>query len=556
MNLERPPDPRAWPTWPRPGVPIRLEAWQRPAPRTTLVRSAGIVAVAFVLSRVLGLVREVVLSRLFGTTAEASAYAAAFRIPDLLFLVIMAGSFGAAFIPVFAEFIFEGKTESAGRLASVVLSLSAIALALAGGMAYLFAVPLVASVVAPGAPPAIQALTVDTMRILLLSPVFLGLGIAAKGILEGQDRFDLPAFAPVVYNIATIAGALVLGPTFGVRGVAIGVVVGAVGHFAVQLPGLMGSGLVIRPTIDLAAPGLAEVGRLLAPRVVGQAAFQINFIAVTALAWRSGEASVAALNYAWQLLMLPHGVLALSISTVVFPTMSRLFAANDLSGLRSSLGSALKPLVFLSLPAALLLFAFRVSIVQTIFQGGAFGATSTALVAAPLAWLAAGLLGYAVVEVLTRTFYAMRDTVTPVTAGIAIVILNLAIGFAFVDRLGYNVLAFGLSFSTAVEAAILLSILHRRLGGIDRDEWLWLGRLAAAVAVAILAAWFLAPPIEQWTVPGATPRIAQVLVLMIGLGAVGSVYFGVAWLLNVPELRRGGDLIAARLPGYGPGRRR
>jgi len=549
IDGEPPSAHRTWPTWPKPGVPIRLEAWQKPASKPTLVRSAGVVAAAFVLSRVLGLAREIILSRLFGTSPEASAYAAAFRIPDLLFLVIMAGSFGSAFIPVFAGFIGDGKEEEAWDLASAVLTLSAIALTVAGGMAYLFTDPLVANVVAPGAPPEVQALTADTMRILLLSPLFLGLGIAAKGILEGQDRFDLPAFAPVVYNLGTIVGALLLGPSLGVRGVAIGVVAGALGHLLVQVPGLIRSGLRFRPSLDLRTPGLSEVGRLLAPRVVGQAAFQVNFIVVTALAWRSGDEAVAALNYAWQLLMLPHGVLALSISTVVFPTMARLFVAGDLDGLRAALGSALKPLVFLSLPAAVALFFFRDAIVQTLFQGGAFDAESTRLVALPLAWFAAGLLGYAVVEVLTRIFYAMRDTVTPVVAGIAIVLLNVAIGALLVDRLGYGVLAFGLSFSTAVEAVILLIVLRNRLGSPGRSEWLWLGRVAVPTATMAVAAAVVAPPIAGWTMPGETPRLIQAALLLAALTGCGLLYLGVAWAIGIPEPRTALAQIGARLPG-------
>jgi len=550
VNGEQPHASRTWPTWPRPGVPIRLEAWQKPATAPTLVRSAGVVSAAFVLSRILGLLRTIILGQLFGTSPEYSAFVAAFRIPDLLFLVVMAGSFGSAFIPVFSGFVGTGKQEEAWRLASAVLTFSAVAMAVAAAAAYLSAPMLVASVVAPGFAPELQALTTDTMRILLLSPVFLGLGIAAKGILEGQDRFDLPAFAPVAYNLATILGALLLGPRYGVRGVAIGVVAGALCHLVVQLPGLARSGLHFRPSLSLQTPGLSEVGRLLAPRVIGQAAFQINFIVVTALATRSGAGTVAALDYAWQLLMLPHGVLALSISTVVFPTMSRLFAAGDLDGLRAALGKALKPLVFLSLPAAVALYFFRDAIVQTLFQGGAFDAESTRLVAVPLAWFAAGLLGYAVVEVLTRTFYAMRDTVTPVAAGIAIVVLNVAIGSLLVDRLGYAVLAFGLSLSTAVEAMILLLVLRGRLGRMSPKEWRWLGRVALPTAAMMLAAAAVAQPVAGWTMPGSTPRLLQVGLLLAALTMCGSLYMGIAWALGIPEPRTAFAQIGARLrPG-------
>jgi putative peptidoglycan lipid II flippase len=390
---------------------------------------------------------------------------------------------------------------------------------------------------------------VETMRILLLSPVFLGLGIAAKGILEAQDRFTLPALAPVVYNVGAILGAVLLAPAMGIRGAAIGVVAGAVGHLLVQVPGLVATGLRWRPRIDLQAPGLAEVARLLGPRLVGQAAFQVNFIVVTSLAWRAGPESAAALNYAWQLLMLPHGVLALSISTVVFPTMARLFDAGDLPGLRAAFGRALKPLLFLSAPAAIALFFFRVPMVQAILQGGAFDAASTGLVAPALAWFAVGLLAYAAVEVLTRAFYAMHDTRTPVAAGLGIVAVNIVVGAVFLDRFGYAVLAFALSFSTALEAAVLLVVLRRRLGGIDRREWGWLARVAACSLAMVAAAAVLSGPVAGATAPGVAPRPVQWLLLACALGAVGLVYVVAAWLLRLPEPRTALSQVANRLPG-------
>ncbi|MGI9252843.1 MAG: murein biosynthesis integral membrane protein MurJ, partial [Thermomicrobiales bacterium] len=355
----------------------------------------------------------------------------------------------------------------------------------------------------------------------------------------------------VIYNIATILGALILGPRFGVYGVAIGVVVGAVCHIGIQIPGLISSGMTWRPAIDLSAPGLKEVSRLLGPRVIGQAAFQINFIAVTSLAWRSGEQSVSALNYAWQLLMLPHGVLALSISTVVFTTMARLFEAGDMDGLRSAFGKALKPLLFLSAPAAIALFFFRTSIVQTLFQGGAFTGESTKLVTAPLAWFAAGLIAYAAVEVLTRAFYAMHDTVTPVAAGIFIIVLNIVLGTMLVNRYGYVELAFALSLTTMIEMLILLAVLRTRLGGIGLSETAWLGKVLIASIIMAVVAFIAAPLTDRLTTPGQLPRIVQAIIFLAILSLTGACYMAAAWVLKIPELRVAARQILNRLPGGG-----
>lgn len=537
-----------WPTWPSQGAPFAEEAWGRQRKRASLAKSAGIIAGAFVLSRALGLVREIVLASQFGTSEALSAYISAFRIPDLLFLVIMAGAFGSAFIPVFSGFLGDGEDASAWKLASVILNLSGVVVILVSAVTWVFAPELVRYVVAPEASPAIQQLTADCMRLLLLSPVFLGFGIAAKGILEGQDLFTLPALAPVIYNLATIIGAIALGPKIGVYGVAIGVVVGAVGFLFIQIPGLMRSGMRYSLSIDPRTLGIGEVGRLLAPRLIGQAAFQINFIVVTNLAWRTGDQSVSALNYAWQLLMLPHGILALSVSTVILPTLSRLWQQGDLDAFRATLGAALRPLLFLSLPAAVVLFAFRTSIVQSLFQTGAFSAQSTALVAAPLAFLAAGLVSYALVEALTRAFYAMHDTRTPVVAGIAIMVLNIGLGIALLSRMGYLALALALSASTTVEAAILALVLQRRLGGLASQTRIWFLRVLAATIVTAVAAAVLAQPLAEATAPGAVPRILQLLVFLLALVVLALVYVASAWIFRIPELSVAFGQLSSRVP--------
>jgi putative peptidoglycan lipid II flippase len=514
----------------------------------SLAKSAGIVAGAFVVSRVLGLVREIVLARQFGTSETFSAYVSAFRIPDLLFLVVMAGAFGSAFIPVFSGFLGDGEDEAAWKLASVILNVSGALVILAAAVAWVYAPELVRTVIAPEASPAAQQITVDCMRILLLSPVFLGFGIAAKGILEGQDLFTLPALAPIIYNAATILGAIALGPRIGVYGVAIGVVVGAIGFLMLEIPGLVRSGMRYSFSFDPRIPGVKEVGRLLAPRLIGQAAFQLNFIAVTNLAWRTGEQSVSALNYAWQILMLPHGVLALSISTVILPTLSRLWQVGDTVAFRATLGNALRPLIFLSFPAAVTLFAFRIPIVQTLFQTGAFSSESTTLVAAPLAFLAAGLVSYALVEALTRAFYAMHDTRAPVIAGISIMALNILIGVALLNQMGYLALALALSLSTTAEAVILGFVLQRRIGGLSATTRGWFARVFASTVVTAGVAAVLADPLAEATMPGNGPKLQQIAVFLFALGVVAMVYLGCAWILRIPELSEFLVLFSRRIP--------
>jgi putative peptidoglycan lipid II flippase len=221
---------------------------------------------------------------------------------------------------------------------------------------------------------------------------------------------------------------------------------------------------------------------------------------------------------------------------VLLPTLSRLWQAGEKDAFRARLASALQPLIFLSLPTSVVLFAFRTSIVQTLFQTGAFSAESTTLVAAPLALLALGLISYAVVELLTRAFYAMHDTRTPVATGVAIIVINIAIGVLLLDRFGYLALAFALSASTTIEAAILTFVLRRRLEFIVPRLGAWLGRVLIATTVTAVISWVFSPMLSEITSPGNAPRLIQLALFAISLAVVGIVYLGCAWILRIPEI--------------------
>jgi putative peptidoglycan lipid II flippase len=518
-----------------------------PSAGSSMAKSAVIIGIAFMASRVLGLLREIILANRFGTSSDYDAYVSAFRIPDLLFLVIMSGSFGAAFIPVFGGFLTRGEKENADRLASAVITWTALATVVLGLITFVFAGQLMRYVVAPDLPPDAMNLAIKTMRMLLLSPLLLGMGIAAKGILETHLKFTLPALAPVVYNLAIVLAALFLAPKYGIEGVTVGVLIGALLHVGIQIPGVVRTGLKFRPTLSKNVTGLAEVGVLLLPRVIGQAAFQINFVAVNHFASQTGEGSVSALNYAWQMLMLPNGVLALSISTVVFPTMAAQFEVGDIDAFRSTLQRGLRPLLFLLVPASIGLFEFRTSLFQTIFQSGSFDANSTALSSEPLAFLALGLIWYGLVEVLARAFYAMKDTVTPVAAGILIIVLNIVLSKALLDSMGHVGLALSLSVSTGVEAFILVIILKRRIGGFGIEFGVWLSKIILATAAMALVSALVATKLEDVTGDPEINRGVQLGMLGIAVGACAAAYFLSAWLLDVPEARNAMGRIRGRV---------
>ena len=529
----------------------QLEARRGPLSRPAAAsagRNATIIGLAYIASRLLGLLREVILGYRFGTSSEYDAYVSAFRVPDLLFMVVMAGAFGAAFIPVFGGFLARGDEERAWKLASAVITLSAVITVAVGLVIFAFAGPIMRYLVAPDLPANVQPVAASTMRILLLSPVLLGLAIAAKGILEAQDQFTLPAIAPIFYNGAIIMAAILFAPRWGVEGVAAGVVIGAGLHLATQIPGLIACGLEYRPLLSTKVDGLREVGGLLLPRVIGLAAFQLNFVAVTHLASGAGEGRVSALNYAWQIMMLPHGVIALSISTVIFPAMARQFQQGDLAQVRKTFTQALEPLLFLTIPASIGLFELRTAIPQTIFQLGAFNSQSTELVSSALEFLALGLVWYALVEVLARIYYAMQDTRTPVIAGIIIIVVNIVLGVVLVGPLGHVGLAIGLSASTGVEALILFFLLKKRIGGLDPSFGDWIARVMTAAAAMAMMAELVRPRLERATAVPGSSRVLHVMMLGYATVLIGGTYFVAAYFLKLPQMTQGIAMAKRRLP--------
>jgi putative peptidoglycan lipid II flippase len=518
-----------------------------PAPRARLGPLANtlIVAGGYLLSRVLGLARDVIILSQFGTGREIDAYRAAFGILDLIYLVVAGGALGSAFIPVFAGLLSQQQEDDAWRLANSVLNLALIALLAACALIALLADPLVALTIGSGFDAEKRALTTHILRLLLIQPLLLGLGGLAKATLESFDRFALPAIGSNLYNVGIIGGAL-LAPWLGISGLVWGVVAGAVLFLLVQLPGLREVGWRYRPILSFDAPGVAQVGRLLGPRLFGQSAWQIGLIALASFASQLGEGAVTANAAALQLMMLPHGLIALSLGTVIFPQLARHHAVGDIAALRRVALGALRQVLFLALPAAAILGWLSQPIVRALFERGRFSAASTALTAEAFNFYAFGLAAFAAAEILVRTFYAMRDTRTPVYVGVLAVATNIGLGWGLL-RLGAGLegLAAAFSIANTLEAALLLTLLRPRLGRLGGDFWRALGSmlLATLACGAVLLALRLAS--ATWlpfVAPGATYRwpddFLPLVAWLLGASAVGAaVYAGVAALLRLEEVR-------------------
>ena len=522
---------------------------ERLAPRS-VAGAAGIVAFGFLGSRLLGLLRSVAIADAFGTEPELGAYWVAFRLPDLVFQVLAGATLSAAFIPAFSRIALRGGEQASWRLASSVLNLISVATALAAAVAFVFAgqiVPLLAPGLGEGSgqQQELRALAVELTRLMLLSPILFGVSGMITGILNARQHFWAPALAPMIYNASIIFGALALAGPFGVRGLALGVVAGSAGHLLVQLPALRAVGMRWSPSFDLDSEGVREVARLMGPRMLGLAAWQVNLVVVVFFASFVSDAAISAVNYAFMIAMLPVAVVGMAISTAVFPTLAQQAAAGQLNALRRSVSGSLRMILFLAVPASVGLILLARPAVRLLLQRGAFDLGSTDLVVDALTLYAVGIAAHAGTEILSRGFYALSDTRTPVLAAVLSMVVNVALCATLVGPLGLRGLAGAASLAAIVEFVLLMRMSQLRLGGLD-PRGLWRSVVRTLMATVVMAE-VVVLLLMLLRAAGADAQSASgALVLTAGGGLAGlAAYLLAALLLRSEEYAA----IMARLRG-------
>jgi putative peptidoglycan lipid II flippase len=514
-----------------------------------IARAAGTVMIAFVLSNLIGLVRQILVSRAFGTDQSLDAFYAAATFPDLLFSLLAGGALASAFVPTFTGFLANEKRDDAWRLASSITNLVILILSLVSGLAALFAPTLVRHVLfvlKPELDPALQSMTVDLLRIILIAPTIFGVSGLLMSILNTHQKFWLPALAPVFNWVGWIIGIIFLVPTMGIYGLAWGYVIGACLHLVVQIPGLLRlAGWHYVPTLGLNNPALREVARLMAPRLLGVAAVQINFVVNAMIAASQSEGSLSAINVARMVMTMPLFVIAQAIATAALPTFSAQVARGELSEMRSSLAATLRGVILLSLPATIGLILLREPIIQVLFQRGEFTALSTQMVSWALLWYTAGLVGHSFVEILSRAYYALHDTKTPVIIGTIAMVLNVIFSFGFAwifNQLGWmphGGLALANSFATALEAVALFVLMRKRLNGIEGKS------IADGVWRVMLSTLGMAIGLLLWI--QFTGEMNRWVVVLGGVAIGGLVYLLGVVILKVPEIKLLTSVVSNRL---------
>ncbi len=428
-----------------------------------IARASIIVMAAFALSRLMGLARDMVITAQLGTSDAADAYQAAFRIPDTIFVLMAGGALASAFIPTFTGYMARGDDEGAWRLVSEMVNLLLVSVSLAAAAAAIAAPQLVGHVLAPGFSPEKQALTIPLVRLMLICPVIFSISGLMMGVLNARQQFLLPGLAPAAYNLGIIAGAWLLIPTLGPLGAALGAVVGAALHLLVQTPGLLKVGLRYTPVLSLRDEGVREVLRLMGPRVLGLAVVQINFWVETNLASGLGSGAVAALNYAWRVMLLPQAVFAQSVATAAFPTFAEQAERGQREAMRASLAVTLRTIILVTLPATFGLLIFRAPLIALLFERGKFVPSSTEMVSLALAFYAPGLVAHSGIEILVRAFYALHDTRTPVYLGSVAMLVNLVLSLSLIGPMRIAGLALANTLAAFAEMVLLMWFIRARL---------------------------------------------------------------------------------------------
>lgn len=522
----------------------------------TLTYAALILGASALISRLLGLVRDRMLAGTFGAGQELDVYFAAFRIPDFVYSILIMGGVTAVFLPVFAESFKKSEAE-AWKLTNNVLNCFLVLLLAVCGVLAIFT-PWLMKLIAPGFNAEQQVLAVGLTRVMFLSPIFLGLSAIFSGVLHYFNRFVAYSTAPIFYNLGIILGILFFVPRFGLWGLAYGVVLGAFLHWILQIPTARHTGFRYRPLLNFRYPGLIKMFKLMIPRTIGTAAYNLNLIAVTAIASTLTAGSIAIFNFANNIQYMPIGIVGASFAVAVFPFLSKAWVNGEHREFLDHFSIGFRQMAFFIIPLSLFLFLARAQIVRLILGTGQFTWQDTRLTAASLGLFCLGIFTASLIPFLARVFYSFQNTKTPVLISFASMALNIALSFFFVWLLGFanpfreflvgalkltdigDIAIVGLPLAMSVAAlaqfGLLLFFLRRTLGHIRLRE---IGKSFLKTILATVFAGFAV--YFALRVSAGFLEMSTFLGILIQTALPGFfgtvIYIIVAFLLKSPEIK-------------------
>lgn len=445
-----------------------MRIWQKFS--QSITGGAIIIGSASVVSRISGLARDNLFAKYFGADATLDAYNAAFKIPDLIFNILVLGALSASFIPVFIEVLKKYNQEQAIKTANAVLTLLVTGLGILIVIAY-FLSPLIAEkVLMARYPVEMQLLTSQLMRIMLVSIIFFGMSNVFSGMLNSYRRFIAYSLAPICYNGGIILGIVYLSKIYGLPGLAYGVVLGAAMHFLVQLPAVLKIGWRPQLIFDFSLVGVKKILKLMPARSLALGIVQINALIIAALALRLQQGSLTIWTWADNLQQFPINVFGVSLAMSAFPVFSQAMAANDLTQFKKSFSINFRKILFLIIPVSIITLMLRAQIVRLILGSlgsGKFDWNTTVLTAQTLGFFSISLFAQASIPLLARSFFAHQNTKTPVIVSIISMLVNISLAMILSPYLGIYGLALAFSFSSLLNMLMLLTCLRVKFGDLE-----------------------------------------------------------------------------------------
>ncbi|MEK7513366.1 MAG: murein biosynthesis integral membrane protein MurJ [Patescibacteria group bacterium] len=438
-----------------------------------ILSAASVLMVMVFLSRLLGLLRDRFLAGVFfgpDSAWQLDVYFAAFRLPDMIFQLLVVGAFSAAFIPVFSRYLSSDETE-AWHVASTVITIGCLFFLALSLLLLIFTWPL-SRLIAPTFSPSELTLMVQLTRVLLAAQIFFLLSNFATGILQSKHHFLLPALSPVVYNLGIIFGIVALSPALGIFGPAVGVIIGAFLHLIIQLPVLKELGYCYRFSVDFKHPGVRRIGRLMLPRTMALAVSQIELTMAVFIATSLSAGSLAIFYFAQHLNSLPVGLFGATIGQAALPSFSQQHSDESLAKFKALFITTLNQVLYLSLPAGMILLVLRLPAVRLAFGARNFPWEATLLTGQAVALFAISVFAQSAIQILVRGFYALANTKIPLFIGSLSVLVNVLLSLLFVYRFNLGVvgLALAISLASFFQAGLLLIFLSRLVGGFAFDQ--------------------------------------------------------------------------------------
>jgi len=513
--------------------------------QSSILSAASILMVAVFFSRILGLLRDRFLAGIFfaDNAWQLDVYFAAFRLPDMIFQLLVVGALSAAFIPVFTQYITKDKPQ-AWHIASTIITLSFSFFLVLGLILVVFAQPL-SRLIAPTFSTQELNLMVNLTRLLIIAQGSFLVSSFLTGILQSHRHFIIPALSPIAYNLGIIFGIIFLSPILGIYGPAVGVIIGALLHLVVQLPLTKSIGFHFRPSFDFVHAGVRRIGRLMLPRTLALAVNQIELTVAVFIATSLSAGSLTIFYFAQHLNALPVGLFGATIGQAALPSLSQQSSPDSLNKFKSLFLSSLNQVFYLSLPAGMILLVLRLPAVRLAFGARNFPWQATLLTGQVVALFAISVFAQSAIQILVRGFYALSNTKTPLLLGTISVITNVFLSFFLVYRLQLDVLglALAISISSFLHAGLLLFFLSRSVGGFAKNQLFTpFLKMSLATIITGFALWIPLRVLDRYILNTAkTLHLIALTIITISIGL--SVYLVLSKALHIKELNSFLDLL-------------